>query len=134
MVGLATRVEVVAEAWCPRLKVTGVVSWALPSVAVMVSVACAEVDDSVVVNTPCALVVPEVAPKMIAGAAARQRHGGIGNEVAVGILDRHRQRGGRHPVRGHRPGLAAIDEFVAEAVVPALKVTGWSRARCLRSP
>ena len=62
-VGLATTDDLVAEAAVPAVKATAVVSSALPSVAVMVSLACAEVEDSVVVNTPCALVVPVVAPK-----------------------------------------------------------------------
>ena len=57
---LPHRREVVAAC---AVKATAVVSSALPSVAVMVSLACAEVEDSVVVNTPCALVVPVVAPK-----------------------------------------------------------------------
>ena len=55
-----------------------------------------------VVNTPCALVVPEIAPKTVAGAAARQRHCRVRNEIALGILHRHRQRGGGHAVRRHR--------------------------------
>ena len=63
VVGLATTVDFAAEAVVPAVKATVVVSWAPPSVAVMVSLACAEVEDSVVVNTPCALVVPVVAPK-----------------------------------------------------------------------
>ena len=62
--GLATSVEVVADG-APGLNVTEVNSCTLPSVAVMVSV-CANVDASVVVNTPLALVVPEMVPKLFA--------------------------------------------------------------------
>ena len=62
--GLATRVEVVADG-APGLNVTEVVSCTLPSVAVIVSV-CANVEASVVVNTPFALVVPEIVPKLFA--------------------------------------------------------------------
>ena len=61
--GVATRVEVVADG-APGLNVTEVDSCTLPSVAVMVSV-CATVEASVVVNTPCALVMPEIVPKLL---------------------------------------------------------------------
>jgi len=56
--GLATIVDVADETG-PATNVTDVVSWALPSVAVTVSV-CATVDASVAVNTPLALVVPVI--------------------------------------------------------------------------
>ena len=62
--GLATSVEVVADG-APGLNVTEVDSCTLPSVAVIVSV-CANVEASVVVNTPFALVVPEIVPKLFA--------------------------------------------------------------------
>ena len=80
-----------------------VVSCTLPSVAVIVSF-CANVEASVVVNTPFALVMPEMVQKLLFGAAARQRHRRVRNEIAVSILHRHRQRGGGHAVRRHRSG------------------------------
>ena len=59
--GLATRVEVAADG-PPATKLTEVVSCTPPSLAVMVSV-WARVEARVVVNTPSALVTPEMLPK-----------------------------------------------------------------------
>ena len=61
--GLATRVEVAADG-PPATKLTDVVSCTPPSLAVTVSV-CARVEARVVVNTPSALVTPEMLPKLL---------------------------------------------------------------------
>src|SRR6185312_678585 len=60
---LATMLEVVAEG-APDTKLTEVVSFRVPAVAVMVSF-CAEVEANVVVNWPLALVVPDMAPNVL---------------------------------------------------------------------
>src|SRR4029077_20030472 len=118
--GEATRVEVVAEG-APGLKVTDVVSCTLPSVAVMVSV-WATVEASVVVNTPCALVVPEIVPKLFAvplpdsvTAAFETRLPWASSTVTVRVVV-------ATPSAVTDPGEATRVEVVAEGA-PGLKVT-----------
>ena len=138
LAGLATSVDVVAEAAAPATNVTDVVSWTLPSVAVIVSV-CAKVEARVVVNTPLALVVPLIVPNVLSEPLADSVTAVFGDRIAIGVLDRHRQRGGCEvPSAVTVAGLATSVDVVAaggpatsftttfsltEALLPAASVT-----------